>query len=201
MSRPYHRFVFDTERRRFVGEFEEMYRQEEVEGFDSWAQEDIGEIDKRLSFAIVDGVPAERILDVGCGKGAFTSLLVQPGREVVGVDISETAIRKARERQPDADFRVGTVDDLDEVAPGRFDLVIAMEILSYLEDWREALDRFAAIGDRLFVSLYMPPDPIGFVKSFEDLRGEVAARYEVEVDVVVNAANILLLGRSLAGGR
>jgi len=196
MSRPYHRFVFDTERRRFVGEFEEMYRREDAEGYDSWAQEDLTEIDKRLSLAIVDGVPAERILDIGCGKGAFTSLLVQAGREVVGVDISPTAIEKARQRCPDADFRVGTVDDLDEVAPGRFDLVIAMEILSYVENWPEALEKFARIGERLFVSLFVPPDPIGFVKSFDALREEVATCFDVEADVVLNGDKLLLLARS-----
>ena len=48
MSKPYHRFVFDTEQRRFVGEFEEMYRREDEEGFDSWHQEDVGEQDRHV---------------------------------------------------------------------------------------------------------------------------------------------------------
>jgi 2-polyprenyl-3-methyl-5-hydroxy-6-metoxy-1,4-benzoquinol methylase len=196
MSRPYHRFVFDTERRRFVGDFEEMYRHEELEGFDSWAQDDLGALDKRVSLAIVDGVPAQRILDVGCGKGGFTALLAQPGREVIGVDISATAVEKASARWPDVSFRVGTVDNLHQVADGRFELVIAMEILSYLEDWREALGRFARMGDRVFLSLYVPPDPIGFVKSFDELREEVVRSFEVEADVVLNGDKLLLLGRS-----
>jgi len=200
MSRPYHRFVFDTERRRFVGEFEEMYRREDAEGFDSWAQEDLGELDKRLSIAIVDGVPAERVLDVGCGKGAFTQLLVRPGREVIGVDIAPTAVEKARERCPEADFRVGTVDDLEQVAPGRFDLVIAMEVLSYLERWPEALEKLSGIGERLYISLYVPPDPIGFVKSFDTLRDEVAKRFDIEADVVLNGDKLLLLARSRHAG-
>src|SRR5437879_362635 len=127
MTRPYHRFVFDTERRRFVGDFEEMYRREDAEGYDSWSQEDLGSVDKRLSLAIVDGVPAQRILDVGCGKGAFTSLLAQPGREVVGVDISSTAVEKASERWPDVSFHVGAVDDLEQAAPGGFDLVSTID--------------------------------------------------------------------------
>src|SRR5205807_4461083 len=116
-----------------------------------WDQDDLGQIDKRVSLAIVDGVPAQSVLDVGCGKGAFTALLAQPGRDVVGVDISPTAIEKARERGSGADFRVGTMDDLEQIAPGPFDLVIAMEILSYLEDWRGALDKLARLGERLFV--------------------------------------------------
>ena len=197
MSKPYHRFVFDTEQRRFVGEFEEMYRREDEEGFDSWHQEDVGGLlDKRLSLTIIDGVPAKRVLDMGCGKAAFTSLLVRPGREVVGVDISPTAVEKARERAPEADFRVGTTDDVEEVAPGPFDLIVAMEILSYVEDWRAAIDTFARLGERLYVSLYIPPNPIGFVKTFDDLRDEVSKRFgEIETDVMVNGEQILLLAR------
>jgi SAM-dependent methyltransferase len=197
MSQPYHRFVFDIEQRRFVGEFEEMYRREAEEGYDSWHQEDVGGLlDKRLSLTILDGVPAKRVLDMGCGKGAFTSLLVRPGREVVGVDISPTAIEKARERVPEADFRVGTTDDVEAVAPGPFDLVVAMEILSYVEDWRGALDTFARLGERLYVSLYIPPNPIGFVKTPEDLRDEVSKRFgEIETDVMLNGEHALLLAR------
>ena len=197
MTKPYHRFVFDTEQRRFVGEFEEMYRREDEEGYDSWSQEDVGGLlDKRLSLTIIDGVPTRRVLDMGCGKGAFTSLLAGPGREVVGVDISPTAIEKARERAPEIDFRVGTTDDVEEVAPGPFDVVVAMEILSYVEDWRGAIDTFARLAERLYVSLYIPPNPIGFVKTFDDLRDEVTKRFgEIETDVMVNGEQILLLAR------
>ena len=33
---PYHKFVFDKDKRKFLGEFEGMYKSEEQEGFDSW---------------------------------------------------------------------------------------------------------------------------------------------------------------------
>src|SRR5205085_5248803 len=122
VRKPYYRFVFETVQRRFVGESEEMYRREHEEGFDSWDQEDVGGLlDKRLSLTILVGLPARRVLDMGCGKGAFTSLIARPDREVVGVDISPTAIDKARERAPEIDFRVGTTDDVEEGAPGPFD--------------------------------------------------------------------------------
>ena len=32
----YHEFVFNQAERRFIGEFEEMYQQEQVSCFDSW---------------------------------------------------------------------------------------------------------------------------------------------------------------------
>ena len=112
------------------------------------------------------------------------------------MDVSPTAIEKARERAPEIDFRVGTTDDVEEVAPGPFDLIVAMEVLSYVEDWRNAIDTLARLGERLYVSLYIPPNPIGFVKTFDDLRDEVSKRFgEIETDVMVNGEQILLLAR------
>lgn len=32
----YHKYVFDTDNRRCVGKFEEMYQQEKIANFDSW---------------------------------------------------------------------------------------------------------------------------------------------------------------------
>ncbi len=37
-----------------------------------------------------------RVLDVGCGTGAFTGLWAELGRKVVGVDASDAMIRRAR---------------------------------------------------------------------------------------------------------
>ncbi len=44
----------------------------------------------------VKAAGAERLLELGCGKGALTSLFVAWGLDVLGVDISPTAIRAAR---------------------------------------------------------------------------------------------------------
>ena len=71
----YHKFVFDFENRKFLGRFEEMYQAEDVEGFDSWNQEDLRFPRKRISYAILSNQNFPRILDLGCGKGFFTQLL------------------------------------------------------------------------------------------------------------------------------
>jgi 2-polyprenyl-3-methyl-5-hydroxy-6-metoxy-1,4-benzoquinol methylase len=107
MSESYHRFVFDSRRRRFVGQFEEMYRRESVEGYDSWHQENLDTLARRVSIAMLADRAYPRILDVGCGKGAFTSLLKTETNHVVGIDVSSTAIAKAAERYPGIDFRTG----------------------------------------------------------------------------------------------
>ena len=51
--------------------------------------------------AAADAKPGERVIDVGCGCGATTidfAARVSPGGEVLGLDISEPMLRRARER-------------------------------------------------------------------------------------------------------
>jgi SAM-dependent methyltransferase len=54
-----------------------------------------------------------RVLDVGCGTGRTTAPLTERGFDVVGIDISERMIERARTLLPDVEFRVGDVTDLD----------------------------------------------------------------------------------------
>ncbi|MCL4440158.1 MAG: class I SAM-dependent methyltransferase [Firmicutes bacterium] len=46
-----------------------------------------------------------RIIDLGCGTGGNTALLVSTAGEVVGIDIDRARIKKASERYPGIDFR------------------------------------------------------------------------------------------------
>ncbi len=46
LKMPYHKYVFDEEKGKFVGQFEEMYKNEDVEHYDSWFQEDLTSLSK-----------------------------------------------------------------------------------------------------------------------------------------------------------
>jgi SAM-dependent methyltransferase len=196
MSEGYHRFVFDAGRRRFVGQFEEMYQREQVEGYDSWHQENVDTLARRVSLAMLADRVYPRILDVGCGKGAFTSLLKTDTNHVVGIDVSTTAIAKAAGRYPGIDFRVLPTERLEELAGTPFDLVCAVEVLSYLSDWRDTLETMGRLAGRLFVTLYLPADPIGFVKSFDELRDEVSRSFTIEAEALLNGDQLLIVASS-----
>lgn len=71
----YHKFVFNKANRKFVGKFEDMYQNEDIEGFDSWYSSNLTHIPKRIHYAILGQYNFNSILDFGCGKGAFTHLL------------------------------------------------------------------------------------------------------------------------------
>ena len=200
MPEPYHRFVYDEEERILVGEFEEMYRREEVEGFDAWHQEDLSQHWRKLALALINGQRAGSLLDIGCGKGAFTSLF--EADRIVGIDVSETALAKARERVPRAEFRCLRVEDLGELGE-HFDLAVCLEMLSFVEDWRGQLRELSKVCNRLFLSLYLPPTvPIGFVKSFDELREGISDAFEIDfeallTDRTVSGTQLLVLARSL----
>src|SRR5688500_1545857 len=57
-------------------------------------------------------VPGTRVLDIGCGAGSFLRLVADRGGKPHGIDASEALIAFARSRLPDADLRVGEMEDL-----------------------------------------------------------------------------------------
>jgi len=72
---PYHKFVFDKDKRKFLGEFEGMNKSEEQEGFDSWNISNLSILSRRIHLEIINSYNFNSILDFGCGKGALTHLL------------------------------------------------------------------------------------------------------------------------------
>ncbi len=152
-ERPYHKYVFDIENRKFIGKFEEMYNHEEIESYDSWFQEDLRHLTYQISFVLLNRYNFSKILDIGCGKGTFTHLLKKENNFVKGMDISETAIKKAKAKYPDIEFEVGTAENLE--GEEKFDLVILMEILSYLKKWKEVIKKVAQITtNHIYITLF-----------------------------------------------
>jgi SAM-dependent methyltransferase len=113
--------------------------------------------------ATLDGTRVEagtRLLDAGCGSGGASVLAVARGAEVSGLDASGPLIEVAREQAPEADLRVGEMEELP-YGDGAFDAVIACNSLQYTEDNQRALSelvRVCAPGGRLAVALFDSPD-------------------------------------------
>lgn len=86
--------------------------------------------------------PGDRILEVGVGTG-LNLPLYPPGCSVVGVDISEEMLRKARERAralPSHDITLMTMDAESLKFPDQgFDHVIAAYVISVVPDPAKAL--------------------------------------------------------------
>ncbi|MFJ1656681.1 class I SAM-dependent methyltransferase [Streptomyces sp. NPDC088337] len=80
--------------------------------------------------------PYRHIVDIGCSEGVFTCLVAQsyPAADVVGIDISERALMRARNRAKEVNQRITfeAIDILNQSPRGTFDLVICSELLYYL---------------------------------------------------------------------
>ncbi|MGO4319893.1 class I SAM-dependent methyltransferase, partial [Agrobacterium sp. MCAB5] len=71
----------------------------------------------------------ERVLDIGCGNGFLTAHL--PGKEIIGVDVSEKALNWAQKRCSDSrySFRQAGIFDLHPEQLGTFDLIVITGVL------------------------------------------------------------------------
>jgi 2-polyprenyl-3-methyl-5-hydroxy-6-metoxy-1,4-benzoquinol methylase len=81
-----------------------------------------------------------RVLDVGCQYGRFAIPLLDQGHEVVATDPDAACIDFLRDRYPRLQLRQETADvTMDRIGREHFDLVLCLELLYLLPDWRSVL--------------------------------------------------------------
>jgi len=84
--------------------------------------------------ALLEGRHYPRVLELGCGAGQFTGLLCPLAGSVIALDISPTAIARARASRPEpgVNFRVANMMDYDLRGEGPWDLIVMSETIYYL---------------------------------------------------------------------
>ncbi len=95
------------------------------------------------------------LLEIGCGEGHQSEYLSRLTDRLFGLDVSATAVSRARERLPDAQFAAADIHS-HPWQDRRFDLVTACEVLYYMKDVRAAIERMNALGRACFVTCYSP---------------------------------------------
>jgi SAM-dependent methyltransferase len=94
--------------------------------------------------AMAGELGGRRVLDVGCAAGALSDALVARGASVVGIDINEHLVERARRRLAGrAEFHVADISaPMPFLDSGSFDVVTASLVLHYLADWGSPLREF-----------------------------------------------------------
>lgn len=98
-----------------------------------------------------DDLTGSRVLDAGCGTGAFATEAARRGAHVVAIDVAATLVELARERRPvdvdptSVEFRVG---DMLDPALGRFDYVVAMDSMIHYSA-RDAVRMLTSLAQRV----------------------------------------------------
>jgi 2-polyprenyl-3-methyl-5-hydroxy-6-metoxy-1,4-benzoquinol methylase len=101
------------------------------------------------------GQRPDRVLDVGCGEGHLTAELADAGFSVVGIDVAEEPLRRARARRSALDLRVVPVEGPWPLGDASFDLVWAGETIEHVANtagWLSEVRRVLRSGGSLLLS-------------------------------------------------
>jgi SAM-dependent methyltransferase len=136
---------------------------------------------RRLLGRLLDGLEYRSALEIGCGAGHNFELL--GAARVTGVDVSEEALLRARERVPEAKLK--RLDIQDGRLEGSWDLVFSSLVLEHLPDDVAALENMRAMTGRWLVvttiagdfERYRPwEEQMGHVRNYR--RGELEGKLE-----------------------
>ena len=116
---------------RYYTTYEDRYRRVYAQGVEYWTGDPeeitavICLVDDFIEFAKVTPF-FHSIIEFGCGEGFLAKHLLQKGYSYLGVDISPSALNKARNRISESDprFMLGDVTNLPEVRSGSFDIAL-----------------------------------------------------------------------------
>jgi len=132
-----------------------------------WGGDELGAMERERVAETLAAIPHDvaSVLDVGCGDGRLTNVLVDRHERVVGVDIAPEALRHVR-----AEAHVAHVAALP-FADRSFDLVLCTEVLEHLDDAElaRALGELSRVTAR-FVLLSVP-----FEESLANAEGRCPA--------------------------
>lgn len=113
---------------------------------------------KRRSRFLTDHLRAgQRVLDLGCGAAAFTGVIanVVGAENVIGADVAEAALNRARLLEPELSFKLVPFDGPLPFADSSFDLVWASEVIEHVADtarWLSELRRTLKPGGELLIT-------------------------------------------------
>jgi SAM-dependent methyltransferase len=102
---------------------------------------------------LVEGQRYRRVLEIGCGAGAFTRRLAAISDSVLALDISSVAIERAcaLDVGPTVEFRVANVMAFNPRSEGPWDLVVISEMI-YLLGWLYPFFNVAWLASELFAA-------------------------------------------------
>jgi peptidoglycan/xylan/chitin deacetylase (PgdA/CDA1 family)/SAM-dependent methyltransferase len=101
---------------------------------DPWGYSSEYEVVKRgHTLSVVPPRGSERVLELACAEGHFTTLLSQRVGALVASDISAVALERAARRcHGKANIALQKLDIVRDPIPGQFDLIVCSEVLYYL---------------------------------------------------------------------
>ena len=129
------------------------------------------DFEARRAFLLGHVRSGQRVLDLGCGEGAFTAVLAAAGAQAVGVEVAERAVARARAAHPGLQFVHVPIEQPLPFADGSFDVVWVSEVLEHVADTARFLSEARRVlvtggtlllttpaAGRLWALRHWPPD-------------------------------------------
>ncbi|HKW93349.1 MAG TPA: class I SAM-dependent methyltransferase [Methylomirabilota bacterium] len=134
---------------------EDIYRSFSDPAYDAEYADRGQEAAERLALVARHHPAPGRLLDVGCGTGAFVCAALERGWEAAGLDSSDWMVTRGRARCPPATFWRGALGVVN-FPPQSFDVITMWNVLEHVVAPREALRRvreWLAPGGGVFLSM------------------------------------------------
>jgi SAM-dependent methyltransferase len=134
-------------------------------GYDLWGStydttpNPVVTMDERITPALLDIAPGERVLDAGCGTGRYIPRLLAAGATVTGMDFSAGMLAVARERFPGIELVPGDLQARWPFGDASFDAVLCALVGEHLDDLGTVACEMARVlgpGGRAVFSVYHP---------------------------------------------
>lgn len=91
---------------------------------------------RRHIFALLEGLPFDSLLDVGCGNGELLRLIDArfPGRRLSGIDLSAAVVAQNQQSLPHMQFATCNIEN-EAIAQeaGPVDVIVCSEVLEHLD--------------------------------------------------------------------
>jgi len=184
-----------TEEDKYYLRYDDRYRRMHAGGFERWVsspEESAGvlvSIDKFLKYASCQP-SVTTIIEFGCGEGFVAEHLLSLDYDYLGLDISESAIEKARkyaaEKGKDTFMVVDVLNDLDQIPDGSYDIAIDNQCFHMLvtdEHRRKYLNNVKRIlkkdGKAFFRECIQKEEFTQEITDFQDWLDKTKSEYEI----------------------
>jgi SAM-dependent methyltransferase len=149
--------------------------------------------EKKLIALRLPDLRGKSFLDIGCNEGFFCNQAKQMGASrVVGIDITDTAIEKAKALYPEIEFLCQSWDTLPN---GPFDVILHSSSLHHASDAHQHIKRIhqALAGDGLFIlECGLAPFNHPMEAGVYELGGAFWERANQDLDTVFHPSEALL---------
>lgn len=144
-------------------------------------------------------------LDIGCGTGNYTNELEKSGLKMIGVDPSEKMLEKAKEKNENIDWRIGTSENIplpDNSTEGAIGS-LTIHHWTNLEIGFSELNRVVKPGSRMVIFTSTPEQMEGywlnhyFPKMLKDSIDQMPTLENVEIAMKANNIKITNLEKYL----